>query len=428
MRRRLHATPFLSLAVFLLLLMYGAGGCLAAAHRRAFDEVFWESGRPPTAMVRELPRKGQGATQAYTVAAAGEDKSDWAPIRIAVSTEDLKDTNKYCTKEGEAKLDFRGNNSSCTEDEVLTSEMIKTLVDEILPVAVGLHAERLLVQRVKTPFVVLPFTEKEGNCQYFKVPESHQKTGVTDADMVLYVASRSNYGTWAVPCMFGNDGRPIAGALHIMPFHALPVMHSARTTAHAIALTLGFSMEQMQKHDMLLSVTGVRGGTSPVTVVKSPVTLRKAKLHYGCDTTPGIELNNHDGVYLWSLRNAKDELMSLRGKEAAGYYTALTMAAFEDLGYYKAVWGMEEPMVWGNNSGCEFLTKPCSEETPTTFPGMFCDKKDAKSLRCTSTRQAIGTCSGDVVDVSGGEKETCSVVHPPHRILENLFCAAEGID
>ncbi|RNF09982.1 surface protease GP63 [Trypanosoma rangeli] len=120
--------------------------------------------------------------------------------------------------------------------------------------------------------------------------------------------------------------------------------------------------------------------------------------------------------------------MSLRGKEAAGYYTALTMAAFEDLGYYKAVWGMEEPMVWGNNSGCEFLTKPCSEETPTTFPGMFCDKKDAKSLRCTSTRQAIGTCSGDVVDVSGGEKKTCSVVHPPHRLLENLFCAAEGID
>ncbi|RNE97131.1 surface protease GP63 [Trypanosoma rangeli] len=426
MHRQLHTTPFLSLAVSLLLLMYGAGGCLAAAHPRAFDEVLWESGRPPTAMVRELPRKGQGATQAYTVATKAEDNSGWAPIRIAVSTEDLKDINKYCTKEGETKPDFRGQNSSCKKDEVLTSEMIKTLVDEIIPVAVGLHAERLLVQRVKTPFVVLPFTEKQGNCQYFKVPDAHQKTGVTDADLVLYVASRSNYGMWAIPCMFGKDGRPIAGALHIVPFHALPVMHSSRITAHTIAHALGFSMEEMKKHDMLLKVTDMRGGTSPVTVVKSPVTLRKAKLHYGCDTIPGMELNNNDGAYFWSLRNAKDELMSLIGERAAGYYTALTMAAFEDLGYYKAVWGMEEPMAWGRNSGCNFLDKPCSEKTPTTYPGVFCDKKDAKSLRCTSNRQAIGTCSADVSQARSGEKETCSFISPASGEPHKSFCTVEG--
>ncbi|RNF07501.1 surface protease GP63 [Trypanosoma rangeli] len=152
-------------------------------------------------MVRELPRKGQGATQAYTVAAKEEGKSDWAPIRIAVSTEDLKDADKFCTKENEAKPGFRGKNSSRTKDDVLTSEMIKTIVDEIIPVAVKLHAERLLVQRVKTPFVVLPFAKKQGNCQYFKVPEAHQKTaGMTGADMVLYVAAGLNYGIWATTC------------------------------------------------------------------------------------------------------------------------------------------------------------------------------------------------------------------------------------
>ncbi|RNE99640.1 surface protease GP63 [Trypanosoma rangeli] len=158
MCRRLHATPFLSLAVFLLLLMYGAGGCLAAAHRRAFDEVLWESGRPPTAMVRELPRKGQDATQAYTVATAGEGNSGWVPIRIAVSTEDLTDPSKHCMEEGERKPDFGGKNSSCTKEDVLTSDMRKTLVDEIFYVAVTLHAERLLVQRMKIPLVVPRFT------------------------------------------------------------------------------------------------------------------------------------------------------------------------------------------------------------------------------------------------------------------------------
>ncbi|RNE95416.1 surface protease GP63, partial [Trypanosoma rangeli] len=148
MRRRVHATQFLSLAVFLLLLMYGAGGCLAAAHRRAFDEVLWGNGRPPTAMVRELPRKGQGATQAYTVATAGEENSGWAPIRIAVSTEDLTDPSKHCMEEGEMKPDFRGQDSECWKEDVLTAEMTKALVEETVLVAIKLHAERLLVQRM----------------------------------------------------------------------------------------------------------------------------------------------------------------------------------------------------------------------------------------------------------------------------------------
>ncbi|RNE94972.1 surface protease GP63 [Trypanosoma rangeli] len=428
MRRRVHATQFLSLAVFLLLLMYGAGGCLAAAHRRAFDEELWGSGRPPTAMVRELPRKGQGATQAYTVATSGEENSGWAPLRIAVSTEDLKDPRKHCTKEGEMKPDFRGHYSPCTKDDVLTSDVRKTLVDEILPVAVGLHAERLLVQRMKTPLVVPRLITEHGRCKYFKIPEEHHTVGLKDTDMVLYVASRSNYGTWAIPCAFAEDGRPIAGALHIMPSYTLGVMHFARTTAHAIAHALGFSMEQMKKHDMLLNVTDVRGGSSPVTVVKSPVTLSKAKLHYGCDTLKGMEMVYYFDASLWSLRNAKDELMSPFGTMYAGYYTALTMAAFEDLGYYRAVWGMEEPMVWGNNSGCEFLDNPCSEETPTTYPDMFCDKNDALSIRCTSNRQAIGTCNLDVEYTVHDIKETCNAIFPPGNSEHHFFCTVEGPD
>ncbi|RNE95537.1 surface protease GP63, partial [Trypanosoma rangeli] len=189
---------------------------------------------------------------------------------------------------------------------------------------------------------------------------------------------------------------------------------------------LGFSMEQMKKHDMLLNETGVRGSSSPVTVVKSPVTLSKAKRHYGCNTLKGMEMFNYKGAYVWSVRNAKDELMSPFGATVAGYYTALTMAAFEDLGYYRAVWGMEEPMVWGNNSGCEFLDNPCSEKTPTTYPGMFCDKNDELSIRCTSNRQAIGMCFRNfkAPEASSDEKETCFFVSQPDSGKEQL-CSAE---
>ncbi|RNC51590.1 surface protease GP63 [Trypanosoma cruzi] len=101
-----HATPPFPLAV--LLLMCCASGCVADApatqYRFGFDVMMRKNGPLSTAVVREVPRKGQGAIQAYTVATQDDD-SGWEPIRIAVSTEDLeRGTNKkkkYCEEGGD---------------------------------------------------------------------------------------------------------------------------------------------------------------------------------------------------------------------------------------------------------------------------------------------------------------------------------------
>ncbi|RNE95945.1 surface protease GP63, partial [Trypanosoma conorhini] len=395
MHRRLRAAPFLPLLLLLLLVMHCAAVCRAAAGRRVFDDTVPRRGRRAAAVVREVPRRGQGAAQAYTVAAAvaagGKSNEGWAPIRIEVSTKDLEDPTKYCTKEGESKPNFKGGTEVCAEQYVLTEERRSTLMDAVVPVAVQLHAERLLVQRVEGPLVVPAFTGTQGRCQHFTVPAEHRTTGVANADMVLYVAAGASYETWAVPCAFESNGRPVAGALHVSPFQQLSVMHSARAAAQAIAHALGFGVQQMRARGMLEDVPNVRGNRNPVTVVKSPATLEKTRAHYGCPDLNGMELLRINGGAVqpyWSPRNAKDELMSLLGGLTAGYYTALTMAAFEDLGYYKAVWGMAEPMAWGNNSGCDLLKSPCSEKSPTKYPRMFCDKKTDKTIRCTSNRQA----------------------------------------
>ncbi|ORC85351.1 surface protease GP63 [Trypanosoma theileri] len=96
----------------------------------------------------------------------------------------------------------------------------------------------------------------------------------------------------------------------------------------------------------------------------------------------------------WSRRIAKDELMV--GLVGAGYYTAITMGAFADLGHYKVNWKMAEQMSWGNNSGCEFLNNKCVNSGETDFPNMFCTAKSGdipESLQCTSDRQSMGSCS-----------------------------------
>ncbi|RNE95948.1 surface protease GP63, partial [Trypanosoma rangeli] len=93
------STPFFPLAVFLLLLVCCAAGCLAVdsarKHRCGFDEMMgrWP---PPSVVVRDVPRRGQGEMQAYTVAAQGVG-SEWAPIRIKVSAKDMYDSSKHCT-------------------------------------------------------------------------------------------------------------------------------------------------------------------------------------------------------------------------------------------------------------------------------------------------------------------------------------------
>ncbi|PBJ76920.1 surface protease GP63 [Trypanosoma cruzi cruzi] len=426
-----HATPLLPLVV--VLLIYCATGRIAAAdpatqYRCGFDEMMRRSGPLPTAVVREVPRRGQGAMQAYTVA-ADDANNGWESLRIMVSAKDLEDETKHCTKVGETKPDFTGLDRECTDDDILTAEKKKTLLDLIIPVAVNLHAERLLVQRINVPWIMPGFGERS-RCQYFTVPPSHRGVGVLGADMVLYVAAGTGSEVWAVPCAVWEDIRPVAAAMQFTPNLVGYGMHASRAAAHFIAHALGFSVQEMKRRNMLLAVDGVRGSPTPVAMVNSTATLEEAKRHYRCSSIKGMELQmGPDGLPKshWSMRNAKDEIMCPLGEHFAGRYTELTMKTLEGLGYYKTVPGMGEPMDWGKNAGCDFLNKQCSAKSPVTYPGMFCNE-EGMSLRCSSDRQTIGPCFVSVGDRFAEPPETCPVFFPAlvNETSLGALCALEG--
>ncbi|PWV11844.1 putative surface protease GP63 [Trypanosoma cruzi] len=416
----------------MVLLMYCASGCIAAApatqYRCGFDAMMGKSGPLPTAVVREVPRRGQGAMQAYTVA-ADDANNGWESLRIMVSVKDLEDETKYCTKVGETKPDFTGRDGECAADDILTAEKKRTLLDEIIPAAVNLHAERLLVQRINVLWGMPAFGERS-RCQYFTVPPSHRRVGILGADMVLYVAAGTGSEVWAVPCAVWEDLRPVAAAMQFTPNLVGYSMHASRAAAHFIAHALGFSVQEMARRNMLLAVDGVRGSPTPVAMVKSTATLEEAKRHYRCSSIKGMELQmGPDGLpeSHWSVRNAKDEIMCSLGEHFAGRYTELTMKTLEGLGYYKTVQGMGEPMNWGKNAGCDFLKKQCSAKSPVTYPGMFCNEED-KSLRCSSDRQTIGPCFVSVGDRYAEPPETCPVFFPAlvGGTPLGAVCALEG--
>ncbi|EKF28270.1 surface protease GP63, putative,metallopeptidase, putative, partial [Trypanosoma cruzi marinkellei] len=175
-------------------------------------------------------------------------------------------------------------------------------------------------------------------------------------------------------------------------------VYSVRVLAHEVTHDLGFLFRIMKKRKMLKKVKGVRG-KAEVQQVSSPKTVEKTREHFNCMSATGMELEDEGGPTTvsshWKRRNAKDELMA--GVVGVGYYTALTMAALEDTGFYRANWGTEEPMSWGNNSGCALLTEKCLTNGVTKYPEMFCTVK--RSLRsCTSDRLALGRCAMKLYD------------------------------
>ncbi|EKF38577.1 surface protease GP63, putative, partial [Trypanosoma cruzi marinkellei] len=270
-------------------------------------------GRLPTAVVREVPRRGQGAMQAYT--AAGEDGDDgWAPIRIRVSAEDMHDPLRHCTAAGDLRIDYRGRTITCEADDVLTEERRNIILRQTLPAAIQLHSERLSVKPATRP-VVIPRTGL-GICKNFTIPQKHQRVGVAGADMILYVnvfPTSGGASAWAAPCALLKDKRPFAAAVNFDPREIEVTSRSVRVAAHELGHALGFAKKLFLMFHMILDVPNVRGLPN-VSVISTPKTKAMARQYHNCPTLEGVELEDEGGstsaLSHWKKRSMRDELMT----------------------------------------------------------------------------------------------------------------------
>ncbi|RNE95339.1 surface protease GP63 [Trypanosoma rangeli] len=265
----------------LLFVLCGGGGVpvIAVPHRCVFDS---------------LPRNVPGVTpEGEPVSPVRVSVgSDWVPIRIRVFTDNLEAPEGFCSKAGEKINMFLGGQMVCQEEDVLTEEKVEILKSVILPEAAWMHSERLLVRPLNGPLVV-PRLPKQSVCAKFEVPEEHHTDGVPDADMVLYAAAVPTLKmtfAWAMPCAtLGSSGRPVVGVINYNPRHIVNTSQHIRVAVHEMAHALGFIASDMENMQLVTEVPGVRG-MHRAHIVHSANTRKKARVHYGCDSALGMEL------------------------------------------------------------------------------------------------------------------------------------------
>ncbi|OQS03053.1 leishmanolysin-like peptidase, partial [Thraustotheca clavata] len=210
---------------------------------------------------------------------------------------------------------------------------------------------------------------------------------------------------WALPCNLDQFGRPISGQANFGP-NRLDSSSGSRTqqvgtAIHELTHALGFSSSRFP--DFRQPLNGAPWGLSniilntkergvAVSKIITPKVVQQVKQQYNCYNwaTAGGELENGaQGTSTtmsshWEKRIFQDEYMTATASSTP-IYSAITLALFEDSGWYTANYSMAQTLTWGYLEGCTFATSKCSEWS-TNY---FCN---TKGDHCTPTRDAKGYC------------------------------------
>eukprot|EP00435_Cladocopium_sp_Y103_P040872 s818_g11.t1 len=140
---------------------------------------------------------------------------------------------------------------------------------------------------------------------------------------------------------------------------------------------------------------------SCVVRMTTPTVLAEVRNFFDCPTLEGAELENQEGNGCsiigshWEQRVFAGEIMSPVSTERLvnTYVSRVSLAVFQDSGWYRANMSAADPLVkgvhWGYKQGCNFATAKCVDND-VPISKVFCSAENQVS--CSLDRKAVVTC------------------------------------
>ena len=196
----------------------------------------------------------------------------------------------------------------------------------------------------------------------------------------------------ASPCVTESSTyRPIAGVLNINPkldFESINVEYYMKNIfLHEIIHILAF-------HPYFFTNLNLGGYSPPIWkyYLNSYNVLEQARKHYDCPSLERLYLENQEKNSGWSSHWESrymlgDIMISTDFQEKV--ISDITLALFEDTGFYKVNYYTGGLFKFGKNKGCDFLSKSCIINEYSQF-NEFCEKESEP--KCSYSRSIKSSC------------------------------------
>lgn len=281
--------------------------------------------------------------------------------------------------------------------------VMKNNIKSLLKEAKDLFKEIIKAKQLSDK-LALGKTECDSSIEYSDIVKN---TGV-DAHMIIFPFIDSdengNVLAYASACL-QIKRRPIAGFIGF-PIKALGFSadnwftYYLSLVMHEITHVLVFSSNLfdgfVNENDELLSTsktkqTVINGVTR--TLLTTPKVVKIARMHFNCPSLEGVELEDQGGAGTagshWEARIMLSDYM-IGSNYDEMVISDITLALFEDSGWYKVNYYTGGLFRFGKNQGCSFLNSMCLVSGKSQFKNEFCDSYQEDI--CTNGRSSRGFC------------------------------------
>lgn len=298
-------------------------------------------------------------------------------------------------------IDYTYLNTQTTID-AKTMAFTKQVVDNTIKI----FSNILSVQRINPKLILAECAEipKTG------INTDLQSKGIT-ADIAIIpffdLAAEKNTEAYAAPCtMDPTTKRPNGGIMAFNPknfiidrknaleYYTMLVLHEINHILCLSGSLFEYFVDSSYKTLPLDKV--MRNATvneMPKQMIVTPKVVSTAQKHFGCSALQGVEIEDQGGSGTagshWESRVMLGDFM-IGESYPENVISEISLALFEDSGWYKVNYYTGGLFRYGKNKGCDFVQKKCINAGKSSFPNDFCITGGA--TMCFASRTAKGFC------------------------------------